>query len=175
MCSLLTLVKKTSDCPHHPATYPTANTDPSSLFRREPIDWQTLNLTIKNMNNSNAGGSDGIPLRFIKDSLPVIASHLTTIMNTSLVTGIFPTARRFSIVVPILKSSEDNDPSNYRPITLLPVLSKLLEKLVSTELIQQITCSVTLNMAADQSYLLLPLYSHPVRTCIPTLIIRKFL
>ena len=112
-----------TDSPHHPATDPTANTDPSSLFRPQPIDWQTLILTIRNMSNSNACGSDGIPLRFIKDSLPVKAPHITTIMNTSIVTGIFPTAWKFSILVPILKSGDVNDPSNYRPISLLPVLS----------------------------------------------------
>ena len=80
------------------------------------------------MNNSEACGSDGITLRFLNDSLPVLVSYLTTIMNTSIVTGIFPTAWKLSIVVPILKTGDVNDPSNYRPISLLPVLSKILEK-----------------------------------------------
>ena len=90
------------------------------------------------MNNSNACGSDGMPLKFIKDALPVIVSYLTTIMNTSIVTGNFPTTWKYSIVVPILKTGDVNNPSNYRPISLLPVLSKLLEKIVSAQLSQHL-------------------------------------
>ncbi len=87
-------VKKTqlSDSSRLPATNPVDITDPNCLFRPEPIDWQTLVLTIAHMKNSDACGSDEITLRFLNDSLPVIVSYLTTIMNTSIVTGIFPTA-----------------------------------------------------------------------------------
>lgn len=134
-----------TDSPHLPTTISTANTNSSSLFRPDPINWQTLILTIKNMSNSNACGSDGIPLKFIKHSLPVIAPHLTTIMNTSIVTGIFPTAWKYSIVVPIPKSGDVNDPSNYRPISLLPVLSKLLEKIVASQLIQHLESNTLLS------------------------------
>ncbi len=126
-----------SDSSRLPTTDPVDNTDPNYLFKPVPIDWQTLVLTIAQMNNNDACGS-GIPLRFLKDSLPVIVSYLTTITNTSIVTGIFPTAWKFSIVVPFLKTGDVNDPSNYRPISLLPVLSKLLEKIVSSQLIQHL-------------------------------------
>ncbi len=127
-----------SDSSRLPATDPVDNTDPNCLFRPEPTEWQTLVLTIAHMNNSDACGSDGIPLRFFNDSLPVIVSYLTSIMNTSIVTVIFPTAWKFSIVVPIVKTGNINDPRNYRPISLLPVLSKLLEKIVSSQLIQHL-------------------------------------
>ncbi len=119
-----------------PDTHAVFNTEHNSLFRPEPIDWQTLVLTIAHMNSSNACGYDRIPLRFLKDSLPVIVSYLTIITNTSIVTGIFPSAWKYSIVVPILKTGDVNDPFNYRPISLLPVLSKILEKIVSPQLSQ---------------------------------------
>ncbi len=94
MYFLLTLVKKTfevtqlSDSLCLLTTDPVDFTDPVRLFRPEPIDWQTLILTFAHMNNSDACGSDGIPLRFLSDSLPVIVPYLTTIINTSIVTGI---------------------------------------------------------------------------------------
>ena len=94
-------------------TAPDEITEPNSLFRPEPIDWQTLVLTMAGMNSSGACGSDGIPLRFLNDSLPVIVFYLTTIMNTSIVTGIFPTAWKYAVVVPIFKTGDANDPSNY--------------------------------------------------------------
>ncbi len=119
-------------------TVSAVSTNSRYLFRREPFDWQTVPLTIARTNNSDACGSDGIPLRFIKDSLPVIAFYLTTIMNTSIVTGIFCTSWKHSIVTPILKTGDVNDSSNYRSSSLLPVLSKLLEKLVSFQLSQHL-------------------------------------
>ena len=79
-----------SDSSRLPTTDLLYNTDPNCLFRPEPVDWQTLVLTIAHMNNSDACGSDGIPLRFLKDCLPVIVPYLTTIMNTSIATGTFP-------------------------------------------------------------------------------------
>ncbi len=63
-----------------------------ACFRPEPVDTDTVMLTIKSLKETKAVGSDGIPLWFLKDALPVIISYLTCIINTSLATGIFPTA-----------------------------------------------------------------------------------
>ena len=62
----------------------------SSHFKPSPVDCDTVILTIKHLNDSKAWGSDGIPLRFIKDSLFVIAFYLSVIINTSIVTNTFP-------------------------------------------------------------------------------------
>ena len=107
---------------------------PLCLFRPEPTDWQTVTLTIAHIHNSNSCGSDGIQIKFIKDSLPVTISFLTCIVNTSIVTGVFPTVWKHAIVVPIHKSGNIEEPSNYRPVSLLPVLSKVTEKIVSHQL-----------------------------------------
>ena len=50
------------------------------MFRHSPITWETVTLIIKHLKNSNSHGSDGIPLRYIKDSLPVIITYLTCIL-----------------------------------------------------------------------------------------------
>lgn len=107
-------------------------------FQPEPTNWQTITITISHMKNSESCGSDGITLRFLKDSLPVIISYLTCIINTSITTGVFPTAWKHSTVVPIHKSGDVKEPSNYRPISLLSVLSKVLEKIVSSQLSQHL-------------------------------------
>ena len=122
---------------------------PSSviLFRPTPIDWQTLTLTIAHMKNCDSCGSDCIPLKYLKDSLPVIVSYLTCIINTSIVTGVFPAAWKHSIVVPIMKSGNVNEPCNYRPISLLPVLSKVIEKIISSQLTQHLESNNLLSKA----------------------------
>ncbi len=60
-----------SDSSRLPTTDPVDNTDPNHLFRPVPIDWQTLVLTIAQINNSDACGSDGIPLRFFLLLYPI--------------------------------------------------------------------------------------------------------
>lgn len=103
-------------------------------FRPQPVDTNTVILTIKHLQETKSFGSDNISLRFIKDSLFVIAFYLTFIINTSLVTGTFPTSWKHAIVVPLYKNGDVDDVSNYRPISLLTIFSKLLEKIVANQL-----------------------------------------
>ena len=102
-----------------------------NTFKPQPVDTETIILTIKNLNETRSAGSDGIPLRFIKDSLYVIVFYLTCIINISIVTGIFPTVWKYALVVPRFKSGDANDLGSFRPISLLPKYPKILEKLVS--------------------------------------------
>ncbi len=75
-------------------------------------------------------------MRFIKNALYFIAFYLTCIINTSIVTGVFPTSWKHALVVPLFKSGDSNDMNNYRPISLLPIVSKILEKIVAWQLMQ---------------------------------------
>ena len=64
------------------------------------------------------------------DSLPVPHGPLASVLfNLSLSSGIFPTDWKSSVVIPVPKQSASiSSPSNYRPISLLPLVSKLLER-----------------------------------------------
>lgn len=106
----------------------------SSSFRPQPVNSDTIILIIKSMKNSNSCGCDGIQLQFLKDSLPVVIPYITCILNTSIVTGTFPQQWKEAIIVPILKSGNTDEPQNYRPISLLPILSKILEKVIACQL-----------------------------------------
>ena len=108
------------------------------IFRPQPIDVETVMFTIMKLNNSNAFGVDGIPTRFIKDSLFVIAFYVTVIINTSIVTGVYPSIWKHPLVDPNHKSGDINDPSNFRPVSILPVLSKVIEKIVESQLMNHL-------------------------------------
>ena len=97
-------------------------------FKPSPVNCETVILTTKSIRESNACGVDGISLRFIKNSLYIIAFYLTVIINTSIVTNAYPRLWKISHVVPTYKNGDVDEVSNYRPISLLPVLSKILEK-----------------------------------------------
>ena len=103
-------------------------------FKPSPVNCDTVILAVKSIRESNACGSDGISLRFIKDSLYVIAFYLTVIVNTSVATNTYPDLWKISHVVPTHKSGDEDNVSNYRPISLLPVMSKILEKIIAEQL-----------------------------------------
>ena len=93
-------------------------------------------LTFKRLKETNAVGSDNIEYRFIRDSLPVTAFYITVIVNTSIVTGLYATLWKHALVVPTFKSGDFDDPSNFRPISILPVLSKILERIIADQLME---------------------------------------
>ncbi|CAJ0966409.1 unnamed protein product [Ranitomeya imitator] len=80
--------------------------------------------------------SDPIPSHLLQSLSPAITSHLTKIFNLSLTSGIFPSSFKHAIIHPLLKkpSLDQNCAANYRPVSNLPFISKLLERLVHSRL-----------------------------------------
>ncbi len=109
--------------------------DDGNIYRPCPVNVETINLTIKSFKGTRSVGSDGISMRFIKEALYVIAFYITCIINTSIVTGIFPTSWKHAIVIPIFKTGDVADPDSFRPIALLPIIFKILEKVVTNQLL----------------------------------------
>lgn len=83
---------------------------------------------------SNAVGEDGIPLRFIKMILPYIITHITDIINSCIMTSTFPQSWKIAKVIPIAKKNNPNSANDYRPISILPCLSKVFEKLLAGQM-----------------------------------------
>ena len=85
---------------------------------------------ISGLDTSKANGPDGISAFMLKATASSIASPLAKLFSLSLTTGKFPKAWKFASIVPIPKSKNKSDPSNKRPISLLSIVSKLLENVV---------------------------------------------
>ena len=98
-----------------------------------PVDFlcssdEVLRL-ILNIPLDTAPGSDGISSPMIHHTAHSISLPLSLIFNSSLSSGIFPSDWKNSFVTPIPKSkSSSSSPSNFRPISLLPLISKVLER-----------------------------------------------
>lgn len=73
-------------------------------FRPEPIDSIFVILAIKHLKNSRSPGPDEIPPKYLLESMPVTVQYLTRILNTSIVTGTFPSLWKHGLVTPVLKS-----------------------------------------------------------------------
>ena len=85
---------------------------------------------LKELDINKATGSEGIPVRLLKVTADQIEPSLTMLFNKSLWLGIFPGDRKLANIVPIFKKGKRNFVANYRAISLLPVISKVLERCV---------------------------------------------
>lgn len=98
-----------------------------SLIPTDPLEVKNIIFGLK---SQSAPGWDKITTKFLKSSYPYIIEPISFICNLSFETGVFPALFKKAVVCPIFKSGDKTSPSNYRPISLLSTLSKILEKLV---------------------------------------------
>ena len=93
-------------------------------------DFEEVILLCRDIECLKSSGMDEISSRICKDAFLALPEQLTFLFNSSLETGIFPEAWKRAKVVPIYKGGNRGDVSNYRPVSLLPLPGKLLEKIV---------------------------------------------
>ncbi|HBI39884.1 MAG TPA: hypothetical protein DDY16_02905 [Tenacibaculum sp.] len=111
--------------------------------------------------------NDCIPLRVFSQILPSFITPFTHLVNLSLSTGLMPTSCKIAKVTPIHKGGDTEDPSNYRPISILPILGKCIEFCVNSQLTQYLEDRGILSeqqygFRKDHSttYLMLDLFDH---------------
>lgn len=93
------------------------------------IDPETVEKLL-NQINTNAIGEDGISRRDLQICLPYIIGPLTNIINTCLLEGVFPDIWKKSVVKPIPKTAKPLTVNDLRPISILPTMSKVIEKFI---------------------------------------------
>ena len=98
------------------------------------VDYDTLKKTVGGMRNTSACGIDGLCIRVIKLCFDAIGVPLLNIVNTCLANCDFPVAWKHSLIHPIHKSGPPSNPANFRPISLVPVMAKIVEKIVQRQL-----------------------------------------
>ena len=82
---------------------------------------------------TEASGPDGITARLLKDVAPVIAKPITYLVNLTTSTGLIPAEWKDARVTSIFKSGARNDVNNYRPISVLPLVSKIMEHAIQVQ------------------------------------------
>ena len=100
------------------------------LFHIKSTSEEKVFKIIKNIEISKASSIDKIPERFLKDGAKILSKPISEICNLSISHGIFPNACKVAKLKPIFKKGINVDPSNYRPILLLPLISNVIEKVV---------------------------------------------
>ena len=100
----------------------------SCCYRIFPHEF--VSSEIDHMSTKKAAGLDDISCKILKIVKPVIVDSLTYLMNMSLNTRVFPHAWKEAKIIPLHKGGDLSDTNNYRPIAILPVISKIIEKAV---------------------------------------------
>ena len=105
----------------------------SSLFL-SPIDACEIGKIICSLDENKAHGPNSIPTKFLKLLSPTCSKVLSSIFNSCLRAGIYPSCLKTANVIPVFKKESPLDPSNYRPISLLSNINKIFEKTLHSRL-----------------------------------------
>lgn len=104
-----------------------------------PVTQEQVAAIIASLRSNCATGWDNIPALVIKQSQNVLVAPITHVCNISITTGVFPNSFKKAIVTPVFKGGNRNHVTNYRPISVLSALSKILERILSDCLTKYLT------------------------------------
>ena len=114
-------------------SYLNKNLISDSMYLNPTGDLEVCNI-LNSLQPKKSCDCDGISIKFLKNVKEGIVSPVTIIINKSLSEGMVPDKMKVAKVVPIYKSKDKQQFNNYRPISLLPAFSKILEKVVHRRL-----------------------------------------
>ena len=106
----------------------------SKVFSIPLITTDQVLSFIQFLDPSKATGLDGIGPKIIKLAADLLSPFIATLINKSILSGTFPNQLKCAKVFPVFKGGSKSDPSNYRPISILPTISKIFEKHVNKHL-----------------------------------------
>ena len=110
----------------------------SSIFLN-PTNPEEIIKIVKKLKDSNSSGIDNISTKLLKSIIDEISPVLSHIFNRSILLGIVPSQLKIAKVNPIFKANDNQIFSNYRPISILPSISKILEKIIYNRLLDFVT------------------------------------
>ncbi len=106
----------------------------STLYFLSPTDSEEIINMCQKLNSGSSSGHDEIKPDIVKSVADTIAHPLSFIFNLSFRTGIIPDHLKIAKVVPIFKKGDQDCFGNYRPISILPIFSKIIERLIHKRL-----------------------------------------
>ena len=100
---------------------------PNRSFYFYKVNNNEIAKLIDGLKTNSSPGVDGITVKTIKYIKDVVSPHLSSLINMAIDEGIFPDCLKVARVVPIYKGDDKQSPTNYRPISVLPIICKIFE------------------------------------------------
>ena len=138
---------------------------PHEKFVFIPETQENVEKLISNLKEKTATGYDHLDVKLVKDLKTAISPLLTKLINLGYKQKYFPDCLKKAIIKPIFKDKDQNDISNYRPIAILPILSKIFER-AATDQIMDYLVKHNLLTKTQHAYL----KKHSTNTCLVELI-----
>ena len=107
---------------------------PLCRFKLRHIPPNKVFNALNKLKNGKATGMHNMPNKMLKLSKNVIANSLSDLFNACMDASVFPSDSKMAKVVPIIKSDDREDFNNYRPISVLPTVARVLERLIYEQL-----------------------------------------
>ena len=115
----------------------------------QPVTISQVYQLLTGLSSNKATGIDKISSKIIKIASPAIADSLTHIFNQAVTLSSFPDEWKTARVVPLYKNGQRNLAGNYRPISVLPVISKIMEKILYDQLYNYLS---NFNLLSDNQF-----------------------
>jgi hypothetical protein len=107
---------------------------PYSFFIEPVTPCEIINIITKLKGTSC--DENTIPVNILKFAKHVLSSPISILVNSSLISGVFPELLKSAKIIPIFKAGERTERSNYRPISILPLLSKVYERCMCDRIVR---------------------------------------
>ena len=98
-------------------------------FSFEPVEHASVLTLLQQVNHSKSAGIDNLTGKFLKEGAPVLASPIRDLINLSISLSSFPDDCKIAKLKPLYKKEAKTKPKKYRPISLLPLISKIIERI----------------------------------------------
>ena len=108
-------------------------------FHFTKVSEKTISDFLKELKTNKATGIDNLSGRFLKDGSKALATPIAQICNLSIKLSRVSDECKIAKLKPLYKKGKKTDPKNYRPISLLPVISKILEKVIHDQTMDFVT------------------------------------
>ena len=143
------LANKIEDCVNPLLNGMYAMNNCNTRFHFHNIEDQYIRDAMAKIKTSEGFGNDNISSYFLKLALPVVGKSLACLFNRSINQCKFPTTWKIARVIPIFNDGDKSAKENYQPISFLPVISRLFEKIIYSQLYMYLNNHVLLS--ANQS------------------------
>ena len=103
-------------------------------FSFRPTTQASVLKLLEEVNTSNSAGIDNLAGKFLKEGAPALATPITDLCNLSISLSSFPDDCKITKLKPLYKKEAKTKPKNYKPISLLPLISKLIKKVIHNQM-----------------------------------------
>ena len=128
------VLKAIKKCSAHPRILSIKEKMNNNVFSFRKVTYEEILIEIGSLDTSKSTQSEDIPFKIIKDNADIFANFILQNFNKCIIDGKFPDQLKKADVSPVFKKGNHNDKTNYRPVSILPSLSKIYERLIYNQI-----------------------------------------